>query len=213
MPYFFSAFVTKKAKTPHIERFNCLKMILIIEFFYSKIICEVIFMSEKQKNMWLSAALSIIEFFILLLVCNMNAHSFSFGYGGEKVAALQKMLKQSGVYEGGINGIFDMETKNALGRLFPESNGEADFEVLEKLGLDCRCCGFSALSELTARYVSGKMKDTPFSAIEKKIKENRISALMRKDPDFFCGITKFDPSSDACDFAYRYEKNKKINNC
>lgn len=165
-------------------------------------------MSEKQKNIWLSAALSVIELVILLIICNLNAHSFSFGYGGEKVAALQKILKQSGAYDGGINGIFDVETKNAVRRLFPESNGEADCEVLEKLGLDCRCCGFSSVSDLTARYVFYRMNDIPLSAVENIIEKNSVSMLMRTDSGFFFEIMKLDPSSDACDFVYRYENNK-----
>lgn len=164
-------------------------------------------MSKKQKRMWLSATLSIVELLILIILCNLNAHSFSLGFGGEKVAALQRILKQSNVYEGEINGLFDIETKNALKKLFPESGGEADCYVLEKLGLDC-CCGFSALSELKARYVSYRADDVPFSVIEDILDENRVSELLRGDSDFFCKIKKLKSTSDACDYIYKYENNR-----
>ncbi len=164
-------------------------------------------MSEKQKNLWLTAALSVVELVIMITLCNVNAHSFSLGYGGEKVAALQKMLKQSGAYDGRISGLFDIETKNAVKKLFPESNGEADCSVLKELGLDCRCCGFSAMSDLTAKYIFSKMDSTPICSIKNTIEENSISSLMRSDFDFFCGIKSLEPSSDACDCAYRYENN------
>lgn len=166
-------------------------------------------MSEKQKRMWLSAALSAVELLILLLLCNINAYSFSLGFGGERVAALQKALRQSGAYDGEINGLFDIETKNAVKKIFPESEGEASGEVLEKLGLDSGCCGFSAVSELTSRYVSYKMNAVPLSTVKKIINENSISELMWCDYDFFCKLMKLVPSADACDCAYKYENNKK----
>lgn len=172
------------------------------------LIAEVIFLNEKQREIWKSAALSIVELLILVMLCNLNAHSFSLGYGGEKVAALQKALKQSGAYDGRINGLFDLETKNAVRNLFPESRGEADCDVLEKLGLDCRCCGFSASSDLMARYISFRMDDMPVCSIRMAIAENRISGLMRSEPDFLCSLKKIEPSSEACDCAYKMENNK-----
>lgn len=165
-------------------------------------------MSKKQKRMWLSAVLSLIELMILIILCNLNARSFSLGFGGERVAALQKALRQSGVYGGEINGLFDIETKNAVKKLFPESEGEANCDVLEGLGLDSSSCGFSAVSELTSRYISYKMDILPLCTVRDIINKNRISELMRCDSAFLCEMKELIPSADACDCAYKYENNK-----
>ena len=116
---------------------------------------------SRNKKAWQLTALIALNLLMLILiscVCTLRADAVYLGSSGEKVAAIQRKLKKSGLYDGEINGNYDFATRKAI-KIFQEQNkaeqsGEADYETILLLGLDSRSgkC-FSFETELLARYL------------------------------------------------------------
>ncbi len=164
-------------------------------------------MNEKQKNLWKITALTVLELFILIVLCSANADAFGFGCSGERVAAIQKRLKQTGEYHGEINGVYGFETRRAVKKLFPESTGEADCGISRRLGL-ANEYAFSSACEIRARYVSLRMDEKPYCEICSVIGSVSPSELMRNDKFFLENIQKITPASNIFDIIIKINEKR-----
>ncbi len=194
-------------KSPYIVLFLCLNLNFIKNPLLRKIVFGGYIMSEKQKNLWKITAFAVFELFILIILCSANAAAFGFGCSGERVAAIQKRLKQTGEYRGEINGVYDFETRRAVKKLFPESAGEMNCEISRRLGLADEYA-FSSACEITARYVSLRMEAKPYCEICGVIGCASPSGLMRKDKYFLKNIQKISPASNIFDIIIKNRENR-----
>ena len=163
-------------------------------------------MSEKQKRLWKITVLTVFELLIMIVVCTANAGAMRLGSGGERVASLQKKLKQYGEYAGAVNGIYDFETEKALKKLFPECRGTADGDVIASLGLNRGENGFSSADEILARYIK-YAADKPFSEMCGIFEKYRPSQLMRNDENFMILLKKTEPDSENYDVVIKINKS------
>ena len=168
-------------------------------------------MSEKNRKMWHMVMLVAVNLFLLILIATAaspKAQALCLGCSGEKVAAVQRRLKEKGIYSGEINGSYDFATRKAV-KIFQnqnglESSGEADYKTVAALGVDLRGECFSLRTELLARYLSkhgGVNYYDMLEAGEKLLKEAGCVPLGRYilsiDGEFYSDIADSEPSSAA----------------
>lgn len=168
-------------------------------------------MSEKNRRLWHMVMLVAVNLFLLILIATSSsptAQALCLGCSGEKVAAVQRRLKEKGLYSGEINGSYDFATRSAV-KSFQSQNGlagsgEADYKTVAALGVDLSGECFSLRTELLARYLSkhgGVSYYGMLAAGEKLLKEAGGVPLGRYilsiDSEFFNDIDGAEPSSEA----------------
>lgn len=168
-------------------------------------------MSEKNRKMWHMVMLVAVNLFLLILIATAvspEAQALCLGCSGEKVAAVQRRLKEKGIYSGEINGSYDFATRRAV-KTFQnqnglESSGEADYKTVAALGVDLRGECFSLRTELLARYLSkhgGVNYYDMLASGERLLREAGGVTLSRHilslDSGFFEDITDDEPDSAA----------------
>lgn len=168
-------------------------------------------MSEKNRKMWYMVMLVATNLFLLILIgtaASPSAQALCLGCSGEKVAAVQRRLKEKGIYSGEINGSYDFATRKAV-KAFQsenglENSGEADYETITVLGVDLRGECFSLRTELLARYLEKHGGVTYYELLESGNKLLSDAGcmplgeyLLSIDSDFFKNISSDEPSSEA----------------
>lgn len=168
-------------------------------------------MSEKNRKMWYTVMLVAVNLFLLILIgttASPSAQALCLGCSGEKVAAVQRRLKEKGIYSGEINGSYDFATRKAV-KAFQsengiESSGEADYETVTALGADTKGECFSLRTELLARYLEMHGGVTYYELIESGEKLLRDAGsmplgeyILSIDGDFFENISDDEPSSES----------------
>ena len=101
---------------------------------------------------------------LLILICNfctLRSYAINLGENGERIAALQKHLKEKGYYDGKINGLFDFSTRRAVKKFQNDSGltdaNISDSELISSLGINPkvnRC--YSAEVEILAKHLKTK---------------------------------------------------------
>lgn len=166
-------------------------------------------MSEKNKKTWHMVMLVAVNLFLLILIATSSsptAQALCLGCSGEKVAAVQRRLKESGLYSGEINGRYDFATRRAVKSFQSqnglESSGETNHKTVAALGVDLSGECFSLRTELLARYLSkhgGVSYYEMLAAGEKLLKEAGCTPLgkyiLSLDAEFFDDIADSEPSS------------------
>ncbi|MCL1880581.1 MAG: spore cortex-lytic enzyme [Oscillospiraceae bacterium] len=92
-----------------------------------------------------------------------------YGFSGEQVEAVQRTLRQRGMFDGEISGYFGPETERAV-RAFQEDkglrvNGIADRATLQALGVEVSAGGITATQaniNLLARMISAEGRGEPY---------------------------------------------------
>lgn len=181
-------------------------------------------MSEKNRKMWYMVMLVATNLFLLILIgtaASPSAQALCLGCNGEKVAAVQRRLKEKGIYSGEINGGYDFATRKAV-KAFQSKNGlkssgEADYETVAALGVDTKGECFSLRTQLLARYLErhgGVNYYELLEAGEKLLSDAGCAPLgqyiLSIDSDFYKNISDDEPSSEAYAAALhviRFEKN------
>lgn len=168
-------------------------------------------MSEKNRKMWYLVMLVAINLFLLILIgtaASPAAQALCLGCSGEKVAAVQRRLKEKGIYSGEINGSYDFATRKAV-KAFQKENGlensgEADYETVAALGVDLKGECFSLRTELLARYLENHGGVTYYELLETGKKLLREAGcvplgqyIFSIDSDFYKDISEDEPSSEA----------------
>lgn len=116
-------------------------------------------MTEKNRELWQVTAIIAINLAILVLLMTVfRADAVCLGQSGEKVAAIQKALANQGFYSGEADGNFNLATRKAVKEFQKanglDSNGEADFETLVRLGISAQSgSSFALETEILARYL------------------------------------------------------------
>ncbi len=113
---------------------------------------------QKKKSFKLLMLITV-NLAILILLSDFSAlssYAFNLGASGERIAAIQKCLKEAGYYGGEINGIFDFTTRRAVKKYSADNNidSEKDFEVISALGIESKIykC-YSSEVELLAKHL------------------------------------------------------------
>ncbi len=167
-----------------------------------------------------------VNFFMLILissVCTLRADSVCLGSHGERVAATQRKLKDTGFYEGEISGICDFATRKAIKTFQGQNNlnqsGEADYETFSVLGLNAKSGGicFSYETELLARYIrlSGNtnypdMLKIGEELLKKAYPEPLGQYILNSDKKFFRKIFNVEPTSECYSCALQVIRQTKI---
>ncbi len=166
---------------------------------------------SRNKKAWQLTALIALNLLMLILiscVCTLRADAVYLGSSGEKVAAIQRKLKEKRLYDGEINGNYDFATRKAI-KIFQEQNkaeqnGEADYETILLLGLDSRSgkC-FSFETELLARYLRlsdasnyPEMLQRGEEILEKAGAMPLGQYLFNNDENFYKNVFRAEPDSE-----------------
>ncbi len=113
----------------------------------------------KKTKSFKIMMLIAVNFALLILIsdfCEITSFAINLGENGERIAALQKSLKEKGFYSGEINGLYDFSTKRAV-KYFKSQNKishESDYELVSSLDLyseGYECC--HADVELLAKHL------------------------------------------------------------
>jgi N-acetylmuramoyl-L-alanine amidase len=114
----------------------------------------------------------IIAVVVSIIVRNsdtaVETHS-QYGFYGEQVEAVQRVLRQRGMFAGEITGYFGPQTERAVRRFQSENglrvNGIADSVTLQALGIEVSAGGISASQaniNLLARMISAEGRGEPY---------------------------------------------------
>ncbi len=176
-------------------------------------------MSEKNEIAWqvtIAAAVNLIILILIILMSRSEAYAMGLGSGGERVSAVQRVLKNKGFYQGEISGIYDFSTRRGIKKFQSENgiepSGNADYKTVSTLGLNSKNEIFSFETELLARYVQfvcgGKGYPEKLELCEKIIEKKKSgqtvgSLLIAENPDFYRKITEIEPGPDSVRAAYR----------
>lgn len=115
-------------------------------------------MTQKSKRIWQLVMLLAADLAMLILISTFTANAMRMGSSGERVAAIQQVLYDKGLFSGEISGIYCTKTGRAI-KSFQQSSGirrsgEADYSTLTELGISSRTAlCFSAEVELLARSI------------------------------------------------------------
>ncbi len=170
-------------------------------------------MSEKNEIAWqitVAAAVNLIILIIIISMSKSDAYAMGLGNSGERVCAVQRMLKNSGYYSGEINGIYDFTTRKSIKKFqlanSIEPNGEAKNETFFALGLNSENKYFSYETELLARYAQWKCGGKGYTAMlelcretVENIGDNQTfgGTVLKNNIKFSKKITKIEPSPEA----------------
>ncbi len=167
-------------------------------------------MSRNQKAWKLTAliALNLLILILISLVGALRADAVCLGSSGERVAAVQRRLKENGLYDGAISGNCDFATRKAI-KAFQRQNGreqsgEADYETLSSLGLSSQTDNcFSVEAELLAKYI--RLSDASSYPDMLKAGEELLEKagtmplgqyILSNDKNFYKKIFAADPTSE-----------------
>lgn len=168
-------------------------------------------MSEKNRKMWHMVMLVATNLFLLILIgtsASPSAQALCLGCNGEKVAAVQRRLKEKGIYSGEINGNYDFATRKAV-KIFQSENGleksgEADYETVTALGADTKGECFSLRTQLLAGYLEMHGGVNYYELLEsgKKLLNDAGEVplgqyILSVDGNFYKNIADDEPSSEA----------------
>ena len=170
-------------------------------------------MSEKSKVAWqvtIAAAVNLIILIIIIAMSKSDVYAMGLGSSGERVSAVQRMLKNKGYYSGEINGIYDFTTRKSIKNFqldnFLEPNGEANGKTVFTLGLNSENKIFSYETEILARYAQWMCGGKGYTAMlelcretVENIGDNKTfgGTILKNNVKFSKKITEIEPSPEA----------------
>lgn len=115
--------------------------------------------NQKSFKIMMLVAVNLALLILIADFCTLRSYAINLGENGERIAALQRCLKEKGYYNGTINGIYDFTTRKAV-RNFGKENGidcdeATDYEIISLLGIGAKSYNgcFSSDIELLAKYL------------------------------------------------------------
>ncbi len=126
--------------------------------------------SKAAKKIWQIMMILLVNIFIITFISTSNAEALSkMGSRGDEVTQIQQALKDRGFYRGNVDGIFGIQTKNAV-ISFQKSNsltadGIAGPKTLSALGISGSTNTNVGSSDynLLARIISAEARGEPYS--------------------------------------------------
>ncbi len=93
--------------------------------------------NKKHFKVMMLIAVNLALLILISDFCTLRSYAANLGENGERIAALQRCLKDNGYYSGEINGLLDFTTKKALRNFKRKNNiGDSDdYKVFSALGL------------------------------------------------------------------------------
>lgn len=120
----------------------------------------------KQKSFLFLVSMILCTVFILQNPSEADVLSKR-GSRGDEVLNIQKRLSSWGYYDGKIDGIYGLETENAVKKFQKKHSltpdGVAGAATLEKLGLKSGSSGNSDNVNLLARAINGEARGEPYT--------------------------------------------------
>ena len=117
--------------------------------------------NTKNFKLMILIAVNLALLILICDFCTMRSYAVNLGENGERIAALQKHLKEKGYYSGEINGLFDFSTRRAV-RIFQKDSGItdaniSDSEFVSSLGINSKVSKcYSAEVEILAKHLKAK---------------------------------------------------------
>ncbi len=132
-------------------------------------------MNRRTKKMWHLVILLAVDLAMLVLIasiCTAKTQAVFLGCNGERVAAIQRKLTESNLYNGLCDGEYCIETRSAVKKIQQkngiQSSGETDFETLCAMGITSRTAPcFTSEVELLARCIQQSNCQTYPQMLEK----------------------------------------------
>ena len=128
-------------------------------------------------------AVNLAILVLLSNYCAIHSYAINLGENGERIAAIQRQLSDTGFYGGEINGLYDFSTRKAIDEFKNKHKikGDTDYEIISALGLysngyEC-CC---AEVELLAKHLKSRgiiEYQDMVDACKKAIKNSENSSL------------------------------------
>ena len=164
-------------------------------------------------------AVNLALLILLSDLCVPKSYAVNLGENGERIAALQKSLKEKGFYGGEINGLYDFSTRKAVKKFKSQNKikSESDYNLNSSLELYSKgyeCC--HADVELLAKHLKyNGIIGYQFMVeeCEKVIAESENSSLYRNILDTTDNINRFmneKPTSEHYKAAYDVIKRAAI---
>ncbi len=115
--------------------------------------------NKKSFKIMMLIAVNLAMLILIADFCTLHGYAINLGTSGERIASLQKSLKEAGYYDGEINGIYDFTTRKAVNRFRKENKinqeNATDYEIFLSLGIDTKSYNgcFSSDVELLAKHL------------------------------------------------------------
>lgn len=170
-------------------------------------------MSEKNEIAWnitVAVAVNLIVLILIVAAGKYEVYAMGLGSSGERVSAVQRMLKNKGYYSGEINGIYDFTTRKSIKKFqlanSIEPNGETDNRTVIALGINSENKLFSYETEILARYAQWICGGKGYTAMlelcretVENIGDNKTfgGTILKNNTKFSKKITEIEPSPEA----------------
>ncbi len=175
---------------------------------------------RKSFKLMMLIAVNLALLILISDFCTLNSYAVNLGENGERIAKLQKCLKEKGYYGGEINGLYDFTTRKAVKDFKNQNNiGEDEnYKTFSSLGLyqtNCRC--YSADIEILAKYLKSEgiiNYHDMISECEDIIQKSKNSSLcgyISESTDNLFGLIDEKPNSEQYAAAYESVKRHEIN--
>ncbi|MBQ8762535.1 MAG: peptidoglycan-binding protein [Clostridia bacterium] len=179
--------------------------------------------NKKSFKLMMLVAVNLAMLILISDFCTLRSYAINLGENGERIAALQKHLKEKGYYSGEINGLYDFSTKKAV-KNFKTDNTETnvnttDFEIISSLGINSKTnkC-FSAEVELLAKYLKTKGVIEYHNMVEvcenilKKSEKTSLYGQIISEIDDITQLINAKPNSEQYNTAYEAVKRAELYN-
>ncbi len=114
---------------------------------------------KKSFKIMMLIAVNLAILVLLSYYCAIHSYAINLGENGERIAAIQRRLSDTGFYGGEINGLYDFSTRKAVDKFRNKHKikSKSDYEIISALGLyssgyEC-CC---AEVELLAKHLKSR---------------------------------------------------------
>lgn len=177
--------------------------------------------NKKSFKLMMLIAVNLAMLILICDFCALRSYAINLGTSGERIASLQKSLKQAGYYSGEINGIYDFSTRKAVNKFQKEKGidqeSTSDFEIFSSLGIDSKAYNgcFSSDIELLAKYLKSngvteyhEMVNTCENIIKKSKNISLFNYIIEETDDIYV-LIKAEPNSRQYTAAFQAVKRLK----
>ncbi len=166
---------------------------------------------KKSFKLLMLIAVNLALLILISDFCEISSFAINLGENGERIAALQKSLKEKGFYCGEINGLYDFSTRKAVNGFKSQNKitSETDYELISSLGLysegyEC-CCAEAELLAKHLKYNGFIIYNFMVEECEDLIAKSENGSLYRNIIDMTDDINRFlneKPTSEQYKAAY-----------
>ena len=175
---------------------------------------------KKSFKLMMLIAVNLALLILLTDFSEVRSYALNLGENGERIASLQKALKEKGYYGGEINGLYDFTTRKAVKSFKNINNIEENedyktFSALDLYAANFRC--FRADVEFLAKHLKSKglieyhEMVTECEDIMQKSKNSSVYRFVLDLTDDIYKLMTEKPNSEQYAAAFEAVKRKEIN--